>query len=374
MNFYSFHIGDYMTKTRHLSWEEDIAYRRLIDVYYGAEKPLPADKRAVYRLIVAVSSKQKQAVDAVLAEFFELQPDGYHNERCDAELAAHASKRDKAKAAAMLSVQAREMNNKELRSGRIQAARAKATHTKEEWQALLDASDRKCVKCGGPGPIEKDHIVPIYQGGTDGIENLQPLCRTCNAAKGPDSTDHRSPDWRDLVERSLSGRSENFERTLSERSAPITHYPLPNTQKEGGVGYAREIASADLEAKLREAAGWQSEPAPNLAVTGPIEALIESGADLERDVLPVVTAIAPQATSRTSWKYFVKAIARARDERIAAAKIVTHPSAMRPANGSSSKPSRAEAFAILDDVVDAAIARAARGGQADDETPDRGVS
>jgi uncharacterized protein YdaU (DUF1376 family) len=284
MNFYSFHIGDYMTKTRHLSWEEDIAYRRLIDVYYGAEKSLPADKRAVYRLIVAVSPKQKQAVDAVLAEFFELQPDGYHNERCDAELAAHASKRDKARQSADM---------------RWEKERAAKAHSEGTAEAM---------------------------------------------------------------------------RTHSEGNAPITHYPLPNTQKEGGVGYAREISSADLEAKLREAAGWQSEPAPNLAVTGPIEALIESGADLERDVLPVVTAIAPQATSRTSWKYFVKAIARARDERIAAAKIVTHPSAMRSTNGSSSKPSRAEAFAILDDVVDAAIARAARGCQADDETPDRGVS
>jgi uncharacterized protein YdaU (DUF1376 family) len=261
MNFYSFHIGDYMTKTRHLSWEEDIAYRRLIDVYYGAEKPLPADKRAVYRLIVAVSSKQKQAVDAVLAEFFELQPDGYHNERCDAELAAHASKRDKAKQSADM---------------RWEKERAAKSHSEGSAEAM---------------------------------------------------------------------------RTHSEGNAPITHYPLPNTQKEGGVGYAREISSADLEAKLREAAGWQSEPAPNLAVTGPIEALIESGADLERDVLPVVTAIAPQATSRTSWKYFVKAIARARDERIAAAKIVTHPSAMRPANGQDRKRGNSllEAAAQLDD-------------------------
>ena len=252
MNFYSFHIGDYASKTRHLSWEEDIAYRRLIDVYYGSEKPLPADKKLVYRLVVAVSSKQKQAVDAVLGEFFELHSDGYHNARCDAELAAHASKRDKAKQSADL---------------RWEKARAPQTQSEGNANASADAM-----------------------------------------------------------------------RTQSEGNAPITHYPLPNTHKDSGVGYARAISSADLEARLREAAGWQSEPGPNLAVTGPIEALIEAGADLDRDVLPVVRAIAPQATSRTSWKYFVKAIARARDDRVSASTVVSPSNPRRP--GHAQRPQR----------------------------------
>ncbi len=88
--------------------------------------------------------------------------------------------------------------------------------------------------------------------------------------------------------------------------------------------------SAILEARLREAAGWQSEPAPKLAVTGPIEALIQSGAILEVDILPTVKAIAPKARSRTSWQYFVKAIQQARDDRLAA--LVDVSPARRPAN------------------------------------------
>ncbi len=47
MNYYPFHIGDYAKKTRHLSWDEDMAYRRLIDAYYLHEGPLPADKRKI---------------------------------------------------------------------------------------------------------------------------------------------------------------------------------------------------------------------------------------------------------------------------------------------------------------------------------------
>ena len=45
MNYYAFHIGDYASATRHLSWIEDAAYRRLIDCYYVREVPFPTDKR-----------------------------------------------------------------------------------------------------------------------------------------------------------------------------------------------------------------------------------------------------------------------------------------------------------------------------------------
>jgi 5-methylcytosine-specific restriction endonuclease McrA len=37
--------------------------------------------------------------------------------------------------------------------------------------------------------LERDHIVPIYQGGSDAITNIQPLCKRCNCAKGPETTD-----------------------------------------------------------------------------------------------------------------------------------------------------------------------------------------
>lgn len=72
-----------------------------------------------------------------------------------------------------------------------------------------------------------------------------------------------------------------------------------------------------LESRLREAAGWQSEPHPNLRVVGQIAALIDSGADLERDVLPIVKAKAPLVRKRTSWNFFIDPIKEARDKRLA---------------------------------------------------------
>ncbi len=41
MNYYPFHLGDYAAHTKHLGLLEDLAYRRMIDLYYTTEKPLP---------------------------------------------------------------------------------------------------------------------------------------------------------------------------------------------------------------------------------------------------------------------------------------------------------------------------------------------
>jgi len=95
MNYYPFHIGDYLSATRHLSWEEDAAYRRLLDTYYTTEKPLPAELRAVWRLVLATTDSQREAVRIVLDEFFELTPDGWINHRADIEISAMREKQQK---------------------------------------------------------------------------------------------------------------------------------------------------------------------------------------------------------------------------------------------------------------------------------------
>lgn len=102
MNYYPFHIGDYASATRHLSWEEDAAYRRLLDVYYTTESPLPLDLRACCRLVLAATDAQREAVRVVLAEFFDETPDGWRSARADREIAEMRRKqqmqRDKANA------------------------------------------------------------------------------------------------------------------------------------------------------------------------------------------------------------------------------------------------------------------------------------
>jgi uncharacterized protein YdaU (DUF1376 family) len=100
MNYYEHHIGDYAEATAHLSFLEDAAYSRLIRKYYATEKPLPKDPKVVQRLILARSKDEKDAVQSVLNEFFILKPDGWHQDRCDREIARYKDKQAKARRSA----------------------------------------------------------------------------------------------------------------------------------------------------------------------------------------------------------------------------------------------------------------------------------
>lgn len=88
----------------------------------------------------------------------------------------------------------RQRRSRHIRNERLKAARAKGTHTKEEWEEMKVFFKNTCVRCFGESGlinIEKDHIIPLYLGGSDAIENLQPLCALCNIQKVHNTTDYR---------------------------------------------------------------------------------------------------------------------------------------------------------------------------------------
>ena len=94
MHYYNFNIGDYMKHTLHLTPEEDLAYRRLLDMYYDTEAPIPNN-------IPLVSRRLRMAfeiVESVLNEFFDLTDEGYKNYRADGEIADYHKFLEKQKA------------------------------------------------------------------------------------------------------------------------------------------------------------------------------------------------------------------------------------------------------------------------------------
>ena len=105
MNYYSFHIGDYASHTRHLSLLEDLAYRRLIDAYYLSEKPFVGTPADIAKDIGMVSEIKE--VHYVLSKFFESTEYGWINKRCDEEIAKYHEKQEQAVRAGKASAQAR---------------------------------------------------------------------------------------------------------------------------------------------------------------------------------------------------------------------------------------------------------------------------
>jgi len=105
MHYYQFNIGDYASHTRHLSIIEDIAYRRLLDLYYLHERPLGDCSINVARLIGM--SEYSQEVETVLIEFFEHVDGGFINSRADKEIAHYHSKVEQASKAGKASAERR---------------------------------------------------------------------------------------------------------------------------------------------------------------------------------------------------------------------------------------------------------------------------
>ena len=74
---------------------------------------------------------------------------------------------------------------------------AKGYHTKKEWEQKK-TEYKACPECKrswkeireNPSKgkakftITVDHIIPLSKGGTDDIDNIQPLCYQCNFKKG----------------------------------------------------------------------------------------------------------------------------------------------------------------------------------------------
>ena len=111
MHYYSHNINDFNNATIHLSVEEECMYHRALSWYYSNELPLPKDKAKIYRYLRATTKKLQTAVNNILDDFFTEKEDGFHQSRCDSEIAEYQSKQAKAVEAGKASANARRKLN-----------------------------------------------------------------------------------------------------------------------------------------------------------------------------------------------------------------------------------------------------------------------
>lgn len=95
MNYVQFHIGDWESGTRLLTPLEKGIYIDLLMLYYSTERPI---LRSYFdRITRGYTEDERKAFDYVVSQYFEEQDDGFHNARCDAEIAKAAEKSEKAR-------------------------------------------------------------------------------------------------------------------------------------------------------------------------------------------------------------------------------------------------------------------------------------
>ncbi len=151
MNHYPHHIGDFNNATRHLTRVERSLYRDLLELYYDTEQPLNGDTAKLARRVIAVTDEERTALDVVLEEFFVLQDDGWHNTRCDAEIAKYQGQIEQAS-----------------RAGRASAAKRSGRKPSGDKVALPLGSNGRSTdvqrSCNQPEPEPEPEPIPTSVG------------------------------------------------------------------------------------------------------------------------------------------------------------------------------------------------------------------
>lgn len=147
MNFYKHYIGDYQRDTGHLSLAEHGAYRLMLDAFYATGKPLPMDKKALYRLLRAATAVERKAIDMVCAQFWEISSAGLVNRRAALEIEKAAKQ---AEINRQIAIEREKENVKDWKKYRciLHASKPEWKSWSERVRSLiLSMNLTKCLKC-----------------------------------------------------------------------------------------------------------------------------------------------------------------------------------------------------------------------------------
>lgn len=256
MNYYEHHLGDYAKDTGHLSMLEHGAYRLLLDRYYGTEAGIPADQ--VHRIARARTKDERQAVDAVLADFFVLENDLWINRRAEEEIAK-----------ARVKISAAKENGK--KGGRPRGKKPGSGNvTDEKPSGLYMGSENETQQKAHQAPSTKHQTPEVNQ------EEAAALVDIPSAAASPPSDP-------------ITARAIELSIQLRQRGAALqASDPRVRSWAENGITDAQALTALDTAQQRRQD---RSDPKPvNAGLIDAILGDITAGRQQQTDVSNANTA------------------------------------------------------------------------------------
>jgi len=90
-----------------------------------------------------------------------------------------------------------EISNRYVHKRRAKLLGGGGSHTLEEWETVKQRQNYVCALCKRGLPLTKDHIVSLAKGGSNNIDNIQALCKSCNCRKSSTIlTEEQIQNWR----------------------------------------------------------------------------------------------------------------------------------------------------------------------------------
>lgn len=146
MQSYQHDINEFNMSTFYLSVEEECMYHRSLSWYYANEKPLPKNRKQIYRYLRATTKKLRDAVDNVLNDFFIETEDGFHHAKCDEVIAEHQALKDKRSHAGKVSAERR----KNTRANDAQVLNTTSTTDEQVFNISSTSDEQMLNTCSTP--------------------------------------------------------------------------------------------------------------------------------------------------------------------------------------------------------------------------------
>ena len=240
MHYYQFHIGDYISHTIHLSSEEDLAYRRLLDMYYDTEQPIPNNIPLVSRRLRLGSD----VVQSVLDEFFTLSDQGYKNLRADLEIREYHAFIDK------------QRNNGKL-GGRPKKTQRKPTANPDQSQKKPNQEPLTTNQQINKGATEVAFVFPDWVP----LETWNQFLAMRKRIKKPptdyairllinklDGYRQKGQDVKEILERSITSSWQDLYEIASVKQ-PVNKYDVITTTVPGSKEKDPALVKLDEDAK-----------------------------------------------------------------------------------------------------------------------------